>query len=141
LNQDGSVNIVDAQLAVNMLLGMMPCTAQIAGPGVCNVVVAQRVINAVVGRPCVVDGAPIVHSATLTWTASTSPNVIGYNVYRRVLPNDSYVKVNSALITQMTYVDTAVVAGHTYAYVATAVDSSSTESSYSNEAPATIPSQ
>jgi hypothetical protein len=139
LNQDGGTNIVDAQWATNMLFGLMPCTAAINGVGVCNVVVVQRVIVAATGGTCVVDGAGVPHDATLSWTASASPNVSGYNVYRRSNPTGSYAKVNSALITGVTYTDTTVQSGQTYYYVATAVNSSNVESGYSNEVQANIP--
>lgn len=136
LNGDRFVNVIDAQWASNMLFGIIPCTAAIAGRGVCNVVVVQRVINAVLGGPCVVDGAPAPHSAMLTWTASTSPNVVGYNIYRRSRTTDAYARVNSALVTQTRYEDTTIIADQTYAYVATAVDRTTNESGFSNEAQA-----
>lgn len=52
LNQ-GIVNAADVQAAINMTLGVTPCTANIAGAGVCTVAVVQRVINAALGGPCV----------------------------------------------------------------------------------------
>ena len=82
LNGDGSVNVVDVQLAINMALGSLPCTANIFGPGVCNVVVAQRVINTVLSGTCITGTGSIPHSVDLNWTASISTNVVGYNVYR-----------------------------------------------------------
>ncbi len=80
------------------------------------------------------------HSISLSWTASTSANVAGYNIYRGATSGGAYTKLNSSLISGVTYTDTAVTAGQTYYYVATAVDSSNNESSYSNEASATVPS-
>jgi hypothetical protein len=53
LNFDGVVSVLDAQLAVNMSLGTTPCTANINGPGVCEVTTIQRVVNAALGGPCV----------------------------------------------------------------------------------------
>src|SRR5215469_921342 len=41
LNQSGSVNVVDVQLAVNMYLGTSSCTATLVGSRVCN----QHVVN------------------------------------------------------------------------------------------------
>lgn len=53
LNQDGVVNSSDYILAINMSLGTSPCTANIMGADVCNVVVVQRVANASVpGGTC-----------------------------------------------------------------------------------------
>ena len=137
LNQDGSVNIVDVQLAVNMTLGLTPCTSTILGTGVCNVVVVQRVTNAFLSGTCLTG---TTHSVTLNWTASTSTNVTGYNVYRGLTSGGPYTKVNASLIVGTTYTDVNVQAGQTYYYVTTAVDSNSNESVYSNQAPAVIPS-
>lgn len=137
LNQDGSVNIVDYQLAVNMLLGLQSCTSTIVGAGVCNVVVVQRVANAYLTGTCVTG---VSHSVTLNWTASTSSNVSGYNVYRGLTSGGPYTKVNSSLVGGVTYTDTTVQAGQTYYYVSTAVDSSNNESGYSNQAQGVIPS-
>jgi fibronectin type 3 domain-containing protein len=50
-----------------------------------------------------------------------------------------YTKINSALVTVLNYTDSTVVSGTTYYYVVTAVDSSGTESVYSNEVSAVIP--
>ncbi len=141
LSRDGLVNVVDVQLAVNMALGLLtPCTANINGLGVCNIVTVQRVINASLGQTCVTDASPSPRTVTLTWTASISPNVSGYNIYRGTASGGPYAKVNSALITGTSYMDTTVVPGTTYFYVATAIDSGSNESAYSNEARAIVPS-
>jgi len=140
LNQDGAVNVVDVQLATNMNLGLLPCTANINGPGVCNLIVIQRVTVAALGGPCVMDSGPIPRTVSLSWTASTSPGVTGYNVYRGATSGGPYTKLNSALIAQTSYIDTTVQTGQTYYYVATAVDSGSNESAYSNQAQAVIPS-
>jgi ASPM-SPD-2-Hydin domain-containing protein/immunoglobulin I-set domain protein/Ig-like domain-containing protein len=81
---------------------------------------------------------PISHSATLTWTASTS-TVIGYNVYRGTVSGGPYTKINSLVDATTTFTDTTVHAGQTYYWVVTAVDSSNFESPYSNEVSATVP--
>jgi hypothetical protein len=52
LNSDGVVNSTDVNLAVQMALGQIVCTANINGAGVCNVVTVQRVINATLGQGC-----------------------------------------------------------------------------------------
>jgi hypothetical protein len=82
--------------------------------------------------------AQVAHSATLSWIASTS-SVAGYNIYRSSVSGGPYTKMNSSLITLLTYTDTAVLAGLTYYYLATSVNASNVESSYSNEISATIP--
>jgi SdrD B-like domain len=78
------------------------------------------------------------HSVALSWNASTSA-VIGYNVYRSTLSGTGYTRMNSAFLAVLAYTDTTVQSGTTYYYVTTAVDSSGTESAYSNEAKAIIP--
>ena len=80
------------------------------------------------------------HSVTLTWRASTSSGVTGYNVFRSQSSGGPYTQVNSSVISGTSYVDSSVTAGQTYYYVATAVGASGTPSSYSNEAPAAVPS-
>ncbi len=79
------------------------------------------------------------HSVVLSWDASTSP-ISGYNVYRSTVSGGQYVRINSTLISGgLMYTDADVQGGTTYYYVSTAVDSTGTESTYSNEALATIP--
>ena len=81
---------------------------------------------------------PVAHSVTLTWAAST-PAVNGYNVYRSSGLVGPYTKLNSGLITTTQYNDSTVRAGQTYFYAATSVDSGNVESTYSNQASATVP--
>jgi hypothetical protein len=78
------------------------------------------------------------HSATASWTASTSV-VSGYNIYRGSVSGGPYTKLNNSLVTVLTYTDTAVASGQTYFYVTTAVDASGNESVFSNEVMAIIP--
>ncbi len=79
------------------------------------------------------------HSVDLSWNASTSQNVIGYNVYRSEVSGGPYNKFNPTLDPDLTYTDNFVSSGNTYYYVATAVDSNNQESTYSNEVQAIIP--
>ena len=129
LNSDGVVNSTDVNLAVNMVLNPSSCTANINGTNVCNVVVVQRVVNAsMTGGACVIGNA---HSVTVNWAASTSTNISGYNVYRSTISGSNYGKINSTLVSALTYVDSTVQAGTTYYYVVTAVDVNGNESAYS----------
>ena len=75
-----------------------------------------------------------VHSVNLSWNASTSSNISGYNVYRAVYTSScgSFSKVNSLLNTGTLYTDSNVSDGTAYCYAATAVDTSNAESGYSN---------
>jgi hypothetical protein len=77
-----------------------------------------------------------VHSVNLSWSASTSSNVSGYNIYRAAYASacGSFSKINSLLNTGTLYTDSAVVDGATYCYATTAVNTSNEESGYSNVA-------
>jgi hypothetical protein len=139
LNQDGVVNVLDIQLATSMALGSAPCTAQVVGVGVCNIVLIQRITNAVLTGNCITD-VPIAHSVSLSWTASTSSNVTGYNVYRGTQASGPYTKLTSSSMVAVSFTDSAVQAGQTYYYAVTAVDNNNNESAYSNQAQAVVPS-
>ncbi|HEY7615901.1 MAG TPA: hypothetical protein VH744_03790 [Terriglobales bacterium] len=140
LNQDGSTNIADVQLAVNMALGLAPCTANITAPGVCDIIVVQRVVNAALGGACVTDSSPGAHSVLLSWTGSTSPNITGHNIYRGTTSGGPYTKLNPSLVSTTSYTDNTVQNGVTYFYVVTAVNNSNSESGFSNMATAIVPS-
>ena len=75
----------------------------------------------------------------LTWQASQSPGVAGYNVYRSTTSGGPYSQINSSLDTTTTYNDLAVQDGVTYYYVTTAVNDEGQQSSYSNQSSATVP--
>jgi hypothetical protein len=77
------------------------------------------------------------HTVDLTWNASA--DAVGYNVYRGTASGGPYTMINTALDSNTAYTDATVVSGTTYYYVATAVNSSSEESGYSNQATAVIP--
>jgi hypothetical protein len=83
--------------------------------------------------------APTVpHSVALNWGASGS-SVAGYNVYRSTVSGSAYAKMNGSMVGGVNYADSSVQSGHTYYYVATAVDGSGNESVYSNEVAAIVP--
>jgi hypothetical protein len=134
----GTVDASDVQAAINMSLGVSACpsTLNIAGLGVCNAVMVQRVINAALGGAC---STPTTHGVTLNWSASTSSNVAGYNVYRSTTSGSGYSKINSTLVTGLTYSDNAVQAGQTYFYVVTTMNTSNSESSYSTQVQGKVP--
>jgi hypothetical protein len=79
------------------------------------------------------------HKVALSWKASAS-SVIGYYVYRGTKPSGPYSKLNSSPNSSTSYTDSSVSDGTEYYYVVTAVNSSNEESSDSNQATATIPS-
>ena len=75
-----------------------------------------------------------VYSVLLTWTASSSSNISGYNMYRGTAASGPFSQINSSLIAGTTYTDNSVVDGQTYYYEATAVDSNDQESAKSTPA-------
>jgi hypothetical protein len=83
--------------------------------------------------------APVAHSVALSWNASTSTNVVGYNVYRGTISGGPYAQINSALDASTNDTDTTVQSGRSYYYVVTAVDSNGAESAFSSQVPAVIP--
>ena len=74
------------------------------------------------------------HTVTLSWDASTSPEIAGYNIYRAVSSGScsSYSRINASLEASTQYTDTSVVSGMSYCYATTAVNASNQESDYSN---------
>jgi hypothetical protein len=68
------------------------------------------------------------HVVDLSWKASTSSGIAGYNVYRSP-DGAAWKKINVSLIASTLYSDSTVSNGSTYYYAATAVDIRSHESS------------
>lgn len=64
------------------------------------------------------------HSVTLTWGASPTSTVTGYNVYRFIgacSPTVAFTKLTTTPTTALTFTDTTVTAGTTYCYTGTAI--------------------
>lgn len=82
-----------------------------------------------------------VHDVVLTWTASPTSGISGYDIFRGTSAEaESTTPLNSTPVDATTYVDSNVTAGQTYYYVVSAVASNgTTQSSVSNEASATVP--
>lgn len=94
-----------------------------------------------IGSPATValSGTGVAQSSVaLAWDASAS-TVAGYNIYRSTISGSAYVKVNSLLLSGLSYADQTVQRATTYYYVVTAVDSSGDESTYSNQVSAPVP--
>jgi len=78
------------------------------------------------------------HVVDLSWNASTSTDVTGYNVYRA--PDGvNWQKINASLLASTVYSDSTVANGSTYYYAATAVDSAGNESSKSGTVEIVVP--
>ena len=63
------------------------------------------------------------HIATIAWTAAVVPTggaaIAGYNVYRGTVSGGPYIKINTALVTGVTYSDTFVLPSAPTGLVAT----------------------
>jgi hypothetical protein len=79
-------------------------------------------------------GTAATHSVALSWNPSTSSNISGYNIYRAVYVTECgpFSRINPLLDGNTAYIDTSVVNGTSYCYASTAVNTSETESQYSN---------
>ena len=76
----------------------------------------------------------------LSWAASSSSGVVGYNIYRGTASDgESSTPLNSSPIGGTSYTDTNVTAGTTYYYVVTAVSSTGMQSPDSSETSAVVP--
>jgi len=76
----------------------------------------------------------------LSWTASSSSGLVGYNVYRGTTSGgESTTPLNSTPISGTTYVDVNVTAGQTYYYFLMSVSSGGELSAPSSETAATVP--
>jgi centrosomal CEP192-like protein len=94
----------------------------------------------VVSIPVTGNGTQSGYSVNLSWDPSqTPPDIVGYNVYRGTQSGGPYSQINSVLDPATAYIDYTVLAGATYYYVTTAVDSSGQQSAYSNQTEAVIP--
>jgi hypothetical protein len=78
------------------------------------------------------------HDVSLSWDPSTS-TVLGYNIYRGEQSGGPYAKLNSSPEPGTSFTDNMVQSGATYFYVATSIDATFAESTYSNEARVDIP--
>ena len=78
------------------------------------------------------------HVVDLSWTPSSTSNVVGYNVYRG--PDGStWKKVNVSLIGSSLYSDSSVANSSTYFYAATAIDNLGHESKKTTSVKAVVP--
>jgi hypothetical protein len=134
----------DVTAAINMALGTQTCVAQVEGKNVCTVITVQRVFNAFNGLPCLTYNT---HAAIMSWTASTTPGVTTYNVYRAAASTGPWTQIRSALSATAScnvsgacaWFDLSVQASQTYYYVVTAVASGVESAHSSPPIQATIP--
>lgn len=68
----------------------------------------------------------------LYWKPTANVNHLGNNVYRSSQPDSGYILLNQTLVTDTTYLDTAVTVGQFYFYRVVGVDQNYAESTPSN---------
>ena len=85
-----------------------------------------------------VQPAAVQHTVDLSWTPSTSQNVVSYNVYRGTVSGGPYTRIGGGIASTL-YTDSTVSSGQTYYYVTTAVSNTGQESTYSNQTGVVIP--
>jgi hypothetical protein len=123
--QTATLNIEFAPLASGSYTGQLTISSNCAGGSI-------SVSLSGTGDP---------HEVQLSWdppSGSTVP-VVGYNIYRAVAGNPSYVLINTAEDSQTTYLDATVVHATSYVYYVVSVDSSGVQSVASNTTSVTIP--
>ena len=87
--------------------------------------------------PSALVATPAANSVSLSWGASSVPDLAGYRVYRSTTSGSGYVEVTTALLTTTTFVNSGLTAGTTYYYVVRAQDTTGNISGNSNQASAT----
>jgi hypothetical protein len=113
---------------------------QTSGTASANVTFVSNTSNSPIVQALSGSGTLPQHSVALGWNTSTSVAVVGYNIYRGAASGGPFTRVNSALDAAPFDTDSTVQGGQTYYYVVTAVDSAGSESSYSSQVQAAIPS-
>jgi fibronectin type 3 domain-containing protein len=67
---------------------------------------------------------PLKEGMELSWRKNPEPDLLGYNVYRRMPGEPQFEMLNESPLTQETYLDTHVELGKEYEYTVKAVDNS-----------------
>lgn len=83
---------------------------------------------------------PVPHSVDISWLASATSGLQGYNVYRGATSGGPYSRISSLLsATTLLFTDSTVISGQHYFYVVTDLNTSGVESATSNEVAVTVP--
>lgn len=118
--------------SVTLTVTFTPTTAGAASGSV-------SVASNATSSPTVITLVGSSYYVSLSWTASSSSDVVSYNVYRGTTQG-SYAKINPSPVTTLSYSDMSITATNvTYYYVVTAVNSSGVESTDSTPASVAIP--
>ena len=120
LNRDGLVNSVDVQLASRMASGSMPCSAAVAGIGVCNATVVNRVALAASGAACLVADA---NTVPLSWEPGSGPDFVGYNLHRSPNSWGPLTRLNTNTLLAPVFTDEGAPSGQRVYYTVATVES------------------
>jgi fibronectin type 3 domain-containing protein len=67
---------------------------------------------------------PLKEGMELSWRKNPEPDLLGYNIYRRMPGEPQFKVLNESPLTKETYLDTRVELGKEYEYAVKAVDNS-----------------
>lgn len=139
-NNTGITWLVNGVAGGNLSIGTISSNGIYTAPATSTqvTVTAQSVYQPSSSSSAVVTVKTTTHSVSLSWQDAT-PSLAGFNIYRASQPSGPFTRLNSSVDTATVYTDTSVQSGQSYYYTTTAVDSSGTESGYSNVAQASIP--
>ncbi|HEY1805481.1 MAG TPA: choice-of-anchor D domain-containing protein [Terracidiphilus sp.] len=143
--QGSGFSITGATFPLTMAIGQTVMIEVTFDPMSAGAATGQLIIasTALTGGTSVISlsGTGDLNEVSLTWDApESSPDpVAGYNIYRTPSGSNSYVQLNSAVVTQTSYFDTSVEEGQTYDYIVESVDALGVTSAPSNMASVNIP--
>ncbi len=83
--------------------------------------------------PAGIRALPFLFGMRLDWRPNRELDLAGYNLYRTTVSGTGYQLLNTGLLTDTVFRDSALAADTTYYYVATAVDTGGNEGGYSVE--------
>lgn len=108
--------------------GALPCSTGVsfsptaAGTRTATLAINSGADNLLVIPLAGVGGTATLHHVLLSWGASTSANIVGYNIYRATLGGSFGAPLNGGTpVSALTYTDTTPTPGTTYVYGVTAV--------------------
>lgn len=124
---------MEAGVKLGLLILAFAATVQMMGCGA-GYSTARQTSTGTSGGTGSTPPAASQHRVDLSWGASTSPDVSGYNIYRAIYTDScrSFTRINSALVPTTSYTDSEVTNGTAYCYAATAVNTSREESDRSS---------
>jgi hypothetical protein len=127
---------ISAGSSISYQLTFAPATS---GSATANVTFVSNAANSPTVESLSGSATAPQHSVALAWSASSSNDVVAYNIYRGTTSGGPYSLLTS-MNSSTADTDSTVQSGTTYYYVVTAVDSAGAESAYSNPTQAAVPS-